>query len=78
MAYNDKLTVTISCEACGITENESAKDYGGVRGIKWEQLGSFGSFKTVQTFDDKHGPSVKSATCKKCDHAATVDSRYTQ
>lgn len=79
MGYSDKLTVTISCPHCGISEEQSAKDYGGGwGGPNWERLDAFTSFDVVDSHSEKRGPDVTSATCKKCGKAAKVAERYSQ
>ncbi|GAA5140877.1 hypothetical protein GCM10023213_24160 [Prosthecobacter algae] len=79
MGYSDKLEVTISCDDCGVTEENSAKDYGGgYGGPAWEHLDSFSDFTVVATHDERRGPDIKSATCKKCCKPAKIQKKYSQ
>ena len=79
MGYSDKLIVTISCEQCGITEDNCAKDYGGgYGGPAWERMSSFSNFDVVDKHSEKRGPDIQSAICKKCGKPAKIDDRYVQ
>jgi transcription elongation factor Elf1 len=79
MGYSDKLEVTITCPECNVSEERVAKDYGSVyAGPAWEKLDSFTNFVAPDDHSEKHGPRIRSATCKKCGVSAKVENRYTQ
>jgi hypothetical protein len=72
MGVIDKVTATVSCATCNIDESHSAVEKGSSFGSGgWRNFDEFKNFDVVIS-REQCGPSVTSATCKKCSGPARV------
>ena len=67
MSIIDKIKFTVKCKDCNIVETKSIFDKGSRHGGSfWQSSVSFDYFATSWKSDKIYGPSLISATCKKC------------
>lgn len=74
MGISDKITYTLRCGPCNVSESSSAVDHGGTWSASdWSTLGPFRHFD-AEISDRPHGvPRVAAASCRQCGKAAAIE-----
>jgi hypothetical protein len=77
MGIIDSTVYTLRCPKCGTSESAKVLDKGsGWGGSSWQDGASFANFNTAWNGGGTQEPELVSATCRKCDQPAIVESGY--
>lgn len=78
MGTIDSTIHKLTCENCGITEEQRVRDSGsGWGGSHWDSSADFWNFKTSWSGDGgKKEPSITEAVCKQCGRPAQHEQRF--
>lgn len=78
MGISDKVTFTLSCANCGVSESASITDSGSNwSGPHWGGPARFQKFAVTWEGDGgRTEPDVKTAVCIRCGGTAKADSKY--
>ena len=67
MGIIDKVHISLTCQNCNITEENSAPDKGSMySGSDWRKLSPFKNFDGELTGGFREEPGISDATCKAC------------